>query len=132
MSGMKPKISSTEKAVLIIIALLFDSVNGIPLLNIVTGAVSFVFFQGFFFMKGVKKAHYSAIGNGMELIPWLSALPATTAGVIATIIANGREEKAEQKAEKEKKVKEMAELSKKIAAQKAWADKHNETLDLAA
>lgn len=45
-------------------------------------------FQLYFFMKGVKKvSKYSLAGNLFEFIPFLSFLPAVTAGVVATIIS---------------------------------------------
>jgi hypothetical protein len=83
----QPKISMPEIILLVMFALLADALNWIPIINIFVSAVSSMSFQLYFFMKGVKKAKYSLVGNLLEFIPFLSILPAVTAGVVATIIS---------------------------------------------
>ena len=91
----QPKISSFDATILIIVAVIFDLFNWIPIINIFITFVSLVGFQLYFFLKGVKKAKYSLAGNVFELVPALSILPAITAGVVATIIAQRILEKKE-------------------------------------
>jgi hypothetical protein len=131
---MKSKLSSIDIIILVTSALLADVLNAIPFLNIVVAAVSTCFFQLYFFMKGVKKAKYSLVGNVAEFIPGLSVLPAVTAGVIATIIANRAEEKVARKLMQAKKVAHENETMKQLAARNArnaiTAQQQNEILNL--
>lgn len=118
---MKSKLSGIDIAILVTTAVIADLLNPIPLVNIVVGAVSTGFFQLYFFIKGVKKSHYSLIGNSMEFIPAVSILPAVTAGVIMTIMANRAEEKLADKLSKDKDAKEKATLARQAAARNARA-----------
>lgn len=116
---MKRKLSNINITVLVISALFFDLLSAIPFFNIVVSAISTFSFQTYFFMKDVKKSHYSLIGNLIEFIPGLSSiLPAVTAGVIMTITANRVEENAEAKAAQEKKMAEEKALAQKVIAKR--------------
>ncbi len=115
---MKRKLSSIDIIILVIAAPLFDLSNAFPLLNVVASAASTFFFQTYFFMKGVKKSHYSLVGNLVEFIPGLSILPAVTAGVITTIVTNRKEENAAEKAAQEKKMAEEKALVQKVVAKR--------------
>jgi len=82
-----PKISLGEAFFLVAFAIIADLINWIPVINWVATAVTFPAYQLYFYMRGLKGA-YALGGNIIELIPAISVLPAITAGVVATIIAN--------------------------------------------
>ncbi len=115
---MKRKLSNINITVLVISALFFDLLSAIPFFNIVVSAISTFSFQTYFFMKDVKKSHYSLIGNLIEFIPGLNLLPAITAGVIMTIVTNRAEEKLAEKAAQEKKMAEEKALAQKVIAKR--------------
>ncbi len=115
---MKRKLSNINITILVISAIFFDLLNVIPLFNIVVSAISTFSFQTYFFMKGVKKSHYSLIGNLIEFIPGLNLLPAITAGVIMTTVTNRAEEKLAEKAAQEKKMAEEKALAQKVIAKR--------------
>ena len=81
------KISMVEGFLLVVFALIADAINWIPILNWIVTIVTLPSFQIYFMIKGVK-GYYNLAGNVIELIPLLSWLPAVTAGVVATIIAD--------------------------------------------
>lgn len=81
----QPKISLPEAYFLVSFAVIADLINWIPIVNIISGTATLLGFQLYFIMKGVRGI-WSLAGNAVDLIPGLSALPAVTAGVLATII----------------------------------------------
>ena len=81
------KISMVEGFLLVSFALIADALNWIPVLNWVITVVTLPSYQIYFMIKGVK-GYYNLAGNLAELLPVLSALPAITAGVVATIIVD--------------------------------------------
>lgn len=81
------KISTVEAYYLIVFAIMADLVNWIPIVNILTTVVTLPVFQFYFRIKGVKSM-YSLAGNLAEVIPFVSVLPAITAGVLVTIIVD--------------------------------------------
>jgi len=79
------KISLPEAYLLVSFAVIADLVNWIPIVNIFSSVATLLGFQLYFIIKGVRGI-WSIAGNGVDLIPGLSVLPAVTAGVLATII----------------------------------------------
>ncbi len=94
---IKPRLSGTEAYFLIAFALIADLINWIPVINIITTVVTAAFFQFYFFIRKVKGAQWSLIGNIIEFIPVASVLPAITAGVVGTIIADRIQAKIDNK-----------------------------------
>ncbi len=84
---------------LVMIALLFDLLNWIPIINWLVGIFSFLGFGLYFFARGIKQK-YNIMGNLFEFLPFLSFLPAVTAGVVATIISNNIAAKVSEKVTK--------------------------------
>ena len=85
MNEDSPKISAPEAVLLITFALIADLLNWIPIVNWIVTAITLPGFQLYFMMKGVR-GYASLAGNLVEFVPFLSALPAVTAGVVAVII----------------------------------------------
>lgn len=79
------KISMVEGFLLISFALIADAINWVPVLNWIVTIVTLPSFQIYFMIKGVK-GYYNLAGNVAEFLPVVNALPAVTAGVVATII----------------------------------------------
>jgi len=81
----KPKIQAVEIYLLLVFAILLDAINAIRGLNIPIAALSLPCFYFYFKSKKVP-AYPEVIAQIIEFIPGLSAIPATTAGVIVCII----------------------------------------------
>ena len=81
----EPKISAGEIYFLLAFALLADAVNWVPVVNWLVTLVTLPGYQFYFKMKKVGGL-WSLAGNLVELIPFVSILPAITAGVLATIL----------------------------------------------
>ena len=106
----QPKISTTEAVFLIMAAIIADSINWIPVVNWIVAAVMFPVTQIYFRMKGVK-ATYALVGNIIEMIPILSALPAYTFSIAAVIYFDRHPKLVEQgKPAMTEKMKEIARL----------------------
>lgn len=84
MEEQRNKISDVEAILLIIGGLIADIINWIPGINVLVGIVVFPITQLYFRAKEVKGT-YSLVGNIIELIPFLSVLPAYTAAFAVTI-----------------------------------------------
>jgi len=93
----KPKISTVEALLLIIVGVIADLINWIPVVNWVVAAFMFPVTQIYFRLKGVKGV-YGLVGNLIELIPFLSVLPAYTFAFAATIYIDRKPESAAAKA----------------------------------
>ncbi len=81
----QPKISAPEAFFLIIVAVIADLINWIPFVNWLVTFVTLPGFQFYFMIKRVK-GYAAVVGNLIELIQFLSFLPAITAGVLGVII----------------------------------------------
>jgi hypothetical protein len=81
----QPKISIPEAMLLMIIAIIADLIGWIPIVNWVVAIFMFPITQLYFRLKGVK-GFFSLIGNLAELIPVISALPAYTFSIGATLL----------------------------------------------
>ena len=119
---MERRLSIIDSIILVTIALFFDLLSIIPFLNIITSAISTFSFQVYFYLKGVKKAQYSLIGNLVEFIPILSILPAVTLGVVVTIVIDRNREKIEHQLSQQKKKKEEAAQTAARAKQQMLAE----------
>lgn len=101
MNEEKPKtkrLGMGESILIVVFALVFDLLSLIPFLNIVVVLVAQGLLALFFFLHGIsvfskKKAVTFTIGTVVELIPFLSMLPALTAQTIAIIILTNIEDK---------------------------------------
>lgn len=93
----EPKISPGEIYFLIVIAVISDLINWIPVVNIFVTLVTLPGFQFYFRYKGLKGTA-SLAANIIELIPFLSVLPAITTGVIIIIVLDRRAAKKAQTA----------------------------------
>lgn len=80
----EPKISMAEGVILLVLAIIADLFNWIPLLGTLISFGTLAFFQLYFLMKGVRGI-WSFAGNLMEFFPVVSLLPAATGGVLATL-----------------------------------------------
>lgn len=81
----EPKITGSEIYFLLAFALLSDAINWIPFINFFVTAVTLPGYWFYFNMKGVPTG-WSLGGNLAEFIPFISFLPAVTAGVLVTIL----------------------------------------------
>jgi hypothetical protein len=81
----EPKISTVEAILLVLIALLADAINWIPVVNWVVTLITLPAFQLYFILKKVRGL-YALAGNLIEFIPILSILPGVTAGVVGVIL----------------------------------------------
>ena len=90
MNENQPKISPGEAYFLIAFAVIADLINWIPVVNLLVTLITLPGFQLYFKMKGVKGTASKA-ANIIELVPFLSTLPAITTGVIITIILDRRQ-----------------------------------------
>ena len=96
MEEVRPKMSGVEVYFLIAFALIIDGVNWIPIVNDIADLFSTAAFQIYFFLKGIRGL-WSAGGSLLEAFPVISVLPFTTAGIVATVIADRLEAKAMNK-----------------------------------
>lgn len=99
---LKSKISTFDAVIMVAFAVLADIFNMIPGLNFIVSAISLVGYQLAFWLRGVDKTGYNIAGNLMEVVPFLSTLPATTAGVMMTIHFQWKKEAIERKELEEK------------------------------
>jgi len=84
MDGKQPKISTPEAILILMITAIADLISIIPLVNWLVSVVMFPVTQFYLRLKGIKGT-YMVIGNIIELIPILSALPAYTTAMAITI-----------------------------------------------
>lgn len=80
----QPKISTPEAILILMVTVIADLISIIPLVNWLASAVMFPVTQFYLRLKGIKGT-YMMIGNVIELIPILSALPAYTTAMAITI-----------------------------------------------
>ncbi len=86
-----PKINGLSAIGLTVVALVFDILSLVPLLNIITGLVGWFIFSLWFFLLGfglLEGRRLVTIMSSMiiEVVPLLSWLPTMTIGVIALIL----------------------------------------------
>ena len=81
---MQNKISTAEAILLIMVGLVADLINWVPIVNWVVAIFMFPITQIYFRMKGIR-GNYSLICNLIELIPVVSVLPAYTTAMVATV-----------------------------------------------
>lgn len=107
MDKSPPKISNIEAFLIMCLVLLADIVELVLALFLlpdfwIPDIITFPITQIYFRMKGVR-GDYALIGNLLELIPYVSALPMRTALVGAVIIID-RSPKLKEKMEKARAV----------------------------
>lgn len=119
MADNEPKISAAEGLLLLSyigatdvagILLLLGGMDDFFILDLLTFPVTQVYFK----IKGVK-GNYALIANGLELIPYVGALPIRTVGVAATIWADWHPDSAVGKIASAATIKQLP-FSKKHAA----------------
>lgn len=84
MDEQQPKISTPEAILILMITVIADLISIIPVINWLVSVVMFPVTQFYLRMKGLKGTTM-LIGNIIELIPGLSALPAYTTAMTITI-----------------------------------------------
>ena len=84
MDEQQPKISTPEAILILMVTAIADLISIIPLVNWLASIVMFPVTQFYLRLKGIK-GMYMMIGNVIELIPILSALPAYTTMMAITI-----------------------------------------------
>lgn len=84
------KISVPEAIFLIIGAIFVDVLDFIPFVDVIASICSIMIFQIYFLLRGIRGT-YSLVGNIIDLVPFIGLLPATTAGVVVTIIIDRNE-----------------------------------------
>lgn len=82
--AVKPKIPTPVAILLVIISIICDLLNWIPILNWIIGLIRIAITQIYFRYKGVKGI-YDLVGVLIDFIPAISVLPTTTAGILVTI-----------------------------------------------
>jgi hypothetical protein len=92
------RISNLNAGLMVIVALLFDLVGVVPVLNIVTEFIALLIFGLWFFFLGVgfmnpRRFATVLIATVIELIPIVSILPGLTVAVIITIVTVRSEDK---------------------------------------
>ena len=92
---MQNKISTAEAILLIMVGLVADLINWVPIVNWVVAIFMFPITQIYFRMKGIR-GNYSLISNLIELIPIVSVLPAYTIAMVATIYVDRHPELLEK------------------------------------
>ena len=92
---MQNKISTAEAILLIMVGLVADLINWVPIVNWVVAIFMFPITQIYFRMKGIR-SNYSLISNLIELIPIVSVLPAYTIAMVATIYVDRHPELLEK------------------------------------
>lgn len=89
---VKHKIGMFSSIAMIVVALFFDLLSLIPFLNIIIALVAWCIFFLWFFLMGTsfdKHPETLAIAGGcfvFGLIPFFSALPEITAGIVANLL----------------------------------------------
>lgn len=81
---MSNKINTAEAILLIMCAIAVDAINWVPVVNWIVGIVALPATQLYLRLKGIRGVHMF-IGNLIEFIPIVSALPVYTAAMAATI-----------------------------------------------
>lgn len=84
MDEQQPKISTPEAILILMLTLIADLISVIPIVNWLVSIIMFPATQFYLRLKGIKSL-YMTIGNVIELIPVLSALPAYTTAMAITI-----------------------------------------------
>jgi hypothetical protein len=92
------RISNFTAGLMVIVALLFDLVGIIPLVNILSQFTALLIFGLWFFFLGVgfinpQRFAAALISTVIELIPFVSILPGLTVAVIICIVTVRTEDK---------------------------------------
>ena len=80
----QPKISTPEAVLILMVTAIADLISIIPLMNWLVSVIMFPVTQFYLRLKGIK-GMYMLIGNVIEVIPVLSALPGYTVAMAITI-----------------------------------------------
>ena len=81
----KPKLSGIEVALAILMAIVVDIIDFIPILDVIVSLGSFIIFWLWFTMRGVRQG-WNIACQAVDVIPILDIIPATTLGILITVI----------------------------------------------